>query len=90
MKVEIVINKEEEKRTKRFSDIRTGSWFYGCREEGNDRSLWYKTIYGCVGFLAEYGNVFTMPLIDFDEFITQYEEVTERPVKITVEFGNSC
>ena len=88
MDINIVVNKTIGEK-KLFDDILNNQWFYGCREVDADRSLWYKTVHGCVGFIEKYGTLFVMSLNSFDEYVTKYEEISGMGVTLTLEFGGS-
>ena len=88
MDINIVVN-ETRGTSKLFKDILNHQWFYGCREENSDRSLWYKTLHGCVGIIEKHGSLFTMPVDSFDEYVTEYEDVSDLGVTLTLEFGKS-
>jgi len=88
MDINIVVNKTIGEK-KLFDDILNNQWFYGCREVDADRLLWYKTIHGCVGLLEKHGNLFTMPISSFEKYVTEYEEIPNLGVTLTLEFGGS-
>ena len=88
MDINIVVNKTIGEK-KLFDDILNNQWFYGCRDENAERSLWYKTIHGCVGFIEKHGSLFTMSNDSFDEYVTEYEAIPDLGVTLTLEFGKS-